>query len=206
MSYDHERRAVRMWLTSNRMTCISDLILDDYVFFKESQPDYFTGEINNIRLKSDMLVLSEKIVSVMLSNSNNRWDDRYTRYWCSSAAEHLSFFDETWVCSNCANFDEIYSNADKRIGIMIFDEYQNLAIVRPAVTRRARNMDHYALAGLLTRAAMFELYAAANDPQPSNTNKKMLKRNAQTIPYDVLRNAVAAHLKRKYYNRLPLPF
>ena len=202
--YEYERLSVMRWLSRYRMPNHNDYIAERFTFLKADKSDYLTGKPKRIEYRVGMMVVSDRLISVSFSPDYTY--NPYAENWFSNQKLYTSFFDESWIVANNDNFDKVYEETDKKIGIMIFDDQNTLAVVRQAVVRRSREMDHHALAGLLTKPAMVDLYAKNGDKQSLNESKEMLRRHAHGVPYNNLILAITNHLKEKHYNRLPLPF
>ena len=202
--YEYERLLVMRWMSRYRMQNHNDYISEQAVFLKTEKPDYLTGELKRVEYRAGMMVVASRLISISFASDYTYHP--YAGNWFSNQSVYTSFFDESWIVATIDNFSKVYDETDKRIGVMIFDDSHNLAVVRHAVVRRNREMDHHALAGLLTKAAMIDLYAKHGHNQSITESKEMLRRHAQCVPYESLRSAVTEHLKTKHYNRLPLPF
>lgn len=203
-SYQRDRRIIRTWMKKNRMPNTSDYAVENFTFLKNAEYDYLLGDKRYFDHKAGFMVVADQLISVSFPS-----DYRYNPYvidWFAAQTSFTSFFDESWIVATTENFDKVYEKTDKKIGIMIIDTNGCFAVVRQAVARRGRQMNHYALAGLLTKPAMVDLYEKNGDKQSLAQTKEMLRRHAQCVPYEKLRSAVTTHLKYKYHNRQPLPF
>lgn len=202
--YEYERLLVMRWLCKYRMPNHGDYIEESFTFLKADKDDYITGKPKSIEHRVGMMVVSNKLISVSFLPDYTY--NPYAENWFSNQNLYTSFFDESWIVAHSDNFDKIYKEVDKKIGIIIFDDHKMLAVVRQAVVRRGREMNHYALAGLLTKTAMVNLYVKNGDKQSLSESREMLRRHAHCVPYNKLILAVTNHLKEKHYNRLLLPF
>lgn len=204
--FEYERIAVCEWMKTHKMTHSSDYIAANFTFLKNMKYEYFNSPPKYVDYQTDLMIVTDHLISVNFSSNYQYNPFQGSGSYFSSQNVYSSFFDENWVIATNENFNEVYEKTDKKIGIMIIDTNRCLAVVRHPVVRRSRQMDHYALAGLLTKSVLVDLYAKNNDKQALSQSKEMLRRNAQCVPYNQLISTVISHLKIKQHNRQPLTF
>lgn len=173
------RQQLKSWVISSKQHAPSDVFVDEMcIVDKTCRADlvHANGKLTGFEVKSE-------------ADSLSRWPHQMDAY--------LRIFDEVWLCCHRKHAVRALDESIKSVGIIIVDEYDSMAVLRPAVQNNKINS--YDLTGLLWRKEL-DILCKKNEIKISKKEliKEVRHRVAETVPIEELKDSVLKAIKERY--------
>jgi hypothetical protein len=170
------------WLQRTRECASDDVFINELcIVDKARRADlvHANGKLTGFEVKSAVDTLK-------------RWPDQMTAY--------QQIFDEVWLCCHWKHAQKALDNSAPSVGILIIDDYESIAVLRPA--KPNRNVDAFQLTGLLWRSELDELCRKTDLPVYSKEKiREARERIASALPIATIKQEVLVRLKARYSDK-----
>lgn len=173
------RNNLKKWVSLNKEHDANDVLIDELcIVDKSCRVDlvHANGKLTGFEVKSE-------------ADSLSRWPHQMDAY--------LRIFDEVWICCHRKHALRAIAESNDVVGVIIVDEYDSMAILKPAKTNK--NINGYDLTGLLWRKELDEL-CIKNSIKISSREliKEVRHRVSEAVPLDIIRKFVLEVIKLRY--------
>ncbi len=183
------RIALRCWIENRFKISQNDLLIDE-LGFSNKDPNSSVDST----FRADLALANGRLVGFEIKSEKDS-----LKRWTSQMKAYLNVFDEVWLCVHGKHLESALTITPKKIGIIVVDNFESLALVRMANNHATNNT--YDLSGLLWKDELIDLAKQYEIKIKSRTTKnEMRELLADSLDINLVRAFVLKQLKlRKNY-------